>query len=481
MTQSKSGLRMKSAVFGLGLLAFASGLSSCSLSGSLPAEQTRPGSVPGDPEARARQIRRGQANMQVDREGGLRRMRPSEEWQAIDLSAPEFDALHYRVSLSFPAVESQRFDGQVQLTFQPLRGDFQLLSLDSSGLEIRSVRLLNTFEELRFETRDERLLIDLGRAYSRADTLTVLVGYGWARDPNRGIYYRSRDGVRGIETLYSQSEAEESKFWFPGYARPNDRATFESFITVPEPYVAVSNGSLVGVESRSGRRTYPWSLATPVVSYLFVVTAGKFAVHEDRWRGIGVQYYGYPDDMERLAYSLRNTPSMLSTLSDRIGLEYPYEKYAQAVVPQYQWGGMEHVTATTLTDRTLHGPDEDAEFSSEPLVSHELAHQWFGDLATCRSWDHIWLNEGFATFFEGYWTEHSRGRTAYLQELEDGAAWYFSEEDEDPRPVVFPYYRLNLDDYFDSRAYAKGAWVLHMLRTLLGEEAFFKGVRHYIH
>ena len=217
------------------------------------------------------------------------------------------------------------------------------------------------------------------------------------------------------------------------------------------------------------------------MSYLFVVTAGKFGIHEDRWRDIGVQYYGPADDMDRLSYSLRKTPDMLEFLSTTIGLDYPYEKYAQAVVPQYQWGGMEHVTATTLEDRTVHGPSEEAEFPSDSLVSHEMTHQWFGDLVTCQSWDHIWLNEGFATFFETLWMEHTRGRTAYLAGLDDGAAWYFDEEDKDAHPVVFPYYRLSLDDYFDSRAYPKGAYVLHMLRGLLGDETFFKGIRTYIY
>src|SRR6185295_5140807 len=141
--------------------------------------------------------------------------------------------------------------------------------------------------------------------------------------------------------------------------------------------------------------------------------------------------YGPADDMDRLSYSLRKTPDILEFLSNTIGLEYPYEKYAQSVVPQYQWGGMEHVTATTLEDRTVHSPAEEAEFASDTLVSHEMTHQWFGDLVTCQTWDHIWLNEGFATFFETLWMENSRGRTAYLAGLDDGAAWYFDEEDKD--------------------------------------------------
>jgi aminopeptidase N len=439
---------------------------------------------PSAAKPRSRLAAKAEERFRVDRLDRATTLDAQAEYLPLPLEAPSFDALHYRISLDFPAesLVEPRFDGQVELTFRPGAEAMQVLRLDSLELEIRAARLLNTFESLRFEQRGEFLDVDLGRPYGPADTLTVAIEYRWKQGfSGRGVYFRSRDGARGTESIYSQSEPELSKYWFPANGRPNDKATFEAFVRVPEPFTAVSNGALVSVAREPGARVFHWSQRIPMVSYLFVMTAGTWSVHEERWNGIPVQYYGPTDDMERLVYSLRGTPAMLTFFSEKLGLRYPYEKYAQTVVPQYMWGGMEHTTATTLTDRTVHGPKEDDEHSSDGLVAHELAHQWFGDLVTCRSWDHLWLNEGFATYLDGLYTEHSRGRTQLIEDLAGLAEWYFETEKEDARPVVFPYFRESLDYYFDGHAYAKGAWVLHMLRGLVGDEAFFRSLRHYLH
>ena len=275
---------------------------------------TKPGSIAGDAVALRRKIEKAQHAMRVDRQAHLpatATAKLDDAWKPLEPNTLDYHAVKYRISLDFPAdaligpshgaqLKPQRFDGQVQLTFKPIKNPMQLLALDAYRLDVKSVRLLNTFESLRFETRGEKLLIDLGRPYTPSDTLTVMIDYHWERQPNSGVYFRARDGVDGIETIYSQSESEEANR-FPGNARPNDRSLFESYITVPEPFVALSNGALIDTTaSAPGYRTYHWSLATPVVSYLFVVTAGKFGVHEDRWRGIGVEYYGPADDMDRL-------------------------------------------------------------------------------------------------------------------------------------------------------------------------------------
>lgn len=407
-------------------------------------------------------------------------------WKPLPSIEPEFDAFHYRISISFPAASllEPHFDGQVELTFRPLRSGFQVLSLDSAGLEIRKVTLLNTFEELRFQQEDQQVRIDLNRSFEPSDTLVVSVEYRWnstqGRASDRGVYFRSRLGVKEVEAIYSQSEPEDSMYWFPSNAHPNDKATFEALIRVPKPFVAVSNGALIGTQKDGDAVVYHWSQQIPMTSYLFVVTAGKFGIHREYWNGIPVEFYGPKDDMERLTYSLRNTSKFLSDLSELTRFRYPYEKYAQTVVPQYMWGGMEHTTATTLTDRTVHSPEDEPIYSSDSLLAHEMAHQWFGDLMTCKNWDHIWLNEGFATYFDALVQEKNKGRLALLAAMTDEAEWYFWEENQDARPVVFPYYRNGLDDYFDSRAYPKGAWVLHMLRNYLGDAVFFKGIQHYV-
>lgn len=408
-------------------------------------------------------------------------MRPRGEFLKLPASPPQFDAIHYHLNLAFPpeSTANPRFAGEVLLTFRPLQADFRTLALDSAGLDIESVRLLPFEDRLTFQLSEDQLQITLDRGYQPSELITISIRYRWATQPNKGVYFRSRTGVTELESIYSQSEPEESRFWFPGHASPDDRATFSSTIIVPKPFSALSNGALIRVDDLGDAQAFHWRMRTPMVTYLFAVTAGKMGFYREFWKGIPLEYIGPPDDIQRVAYSLRNTPRMMSLFSAQTGIDYPYEKYAQAVVPQYPWGGMEHATATTLTDQTVHGPAEDAHSSSDSLVAHELAHQWFGDLVTCRSWDHLWLNEGFATYFEALYHESSQGRAALLRELAEAATWFRAEEANDPHPVVSPFYRETLDYYFDSRRYAKGAWVLHMLRNLLGDATFFNGIRLY--
>lgn len=404
------------------------------------------------------------------------------EYKPLDVSDSDFDALRYHVSLKFDARSDidRKYHGNVQLVFRPVQKDFQVLKLDSAGLKINKVFLVNVWKEVPFAVENNQLLIDLLEPYQADQTLTVSIDYDFDNAFGKGMYFVSRNGVLDVETIYSQSEPEESKYWFPSNSRSNDLATFEATIEVPKPFVALSNGALVNVREEGESRIYHWAQQIPMASYLFVATLGKFGIVRDTWKDIPVEFYGPTDDLKRLEYSLRNTKKVLEFLSNRIGIQYPYEKYAQAVVPQYMWGGMEHTTATTLNDQTLHSPEEDSQFSSDSLVAHEASHQWFGDLATCKNWAHIWLNEGFATYFDGLYQEFDKGKPALQRHLADGARWYFSEEDSKPRPVVFPYYLFSLEDYFDSHAYPKGAWVLHMLRNHLGDETFFHGIRQYI-
>ncbi len=403
-------------------------------------------------------------------------------WKPIKLESSNFDALHYKLSVTLPpsCLQSPEFYGDLEITFRPEYDNFQFLDLDSHNLNISEITLLNENVNLNFIILKDLLRIDLGKAYAKTDTLTVKIKYLWKAESKLGMFFRSREGRQDIDTIYTNSEPDYSKYWFPSNSYPNDRATFESVIEIPKPFVAVSNGVLLSVKENDVSRVYHWRQKIPVVSYLYVITAGKYSKSSTSWKNIPVEYYGPSDDIERVAYSLRDTPNMIEFFSNKIGVNYPYEKYAQTVVPKYEWGGMEHVTASTLADQTVHGPNEDDQFSSNGLVAHELAHQWFGDLLTCKSWDHLWLNEGFATYYEIMYGEKTKGRSSLYKNLESVSAWYISEEDMDPKPVVFPYYRKSLDDFFGGHVYGKGAYVLHMLRTLLGDKVFDKSIHYYM-
>jgi len=353
--------------------------------------------------------------------------------------------------------------------------------LDQRELEIASVRD-SANGPLGFETDDSHLVIHLPRTLERGDYAAITIDYR-AR-PRAGLYWTGPDADhpgRRAE-VWSQGEEQGARFWFPDVDQPVERAASDLWYTVPAALYALGNGHLVETLDgpQRGERTFHWRLELPHPSYLVTVAAGTFAIVDTTWRGIPVQYVVPPGSEERVARSMGRTPEMLEFFSRRFGVPYPYERYAQVVVQDFTFGGMENITATTMTERILLDRAAALERSMEGLVAHELAHQWFGDYVTCREWAHAWLNEGFATFGADLWWEHAWGRDELDRSLLDERAGIFAnEESKGRRPVVEPNWRFP-HDLFDAGIYARGAWTLHMLRRQLGDGAFFRGVRHYL-
>jgi len=281
--------------------------------------------------------------------------------------------------------------------------------------------------------------------------------------------------------IWSQGEAEFNRHWFPSWDYPNDRATTELAATVAQPFEVVSNGRLVGIdELADGRRTFRWSMEQPHVTYLVSVVVGDLVEIEESANGVPVEYWVPPGREEEARRSFGKTPEMLEFFAAAIDEPYPWAKYAQTAAVDFIWGGMENVSATTQTLSTLHDERAEPESSSDGLVAHELAHQWFGDLLTTRSWADAWLNEAFATYFTGLWFEHAEGDDAFAWERWEWRESYLREDREDyRRPIVTHRYPAPME-MFDRHLYEKGALVLHMVRGLTGEAGWWKGIRAYV-
>ncbi|MFQ5412097.1 MAG: M1 family aminopeptidase, partial [Phycisphaerae bacterium] len=202
---------------------------------------------------------------------------------------------------------------------------------------------------------------------------------------------------------------------------------------------------------------------------------GEFVSKTDLWRGKPVSYYVRKKYEDRMDNSFGNTLRMLDFFSDRIGVEYPWDKYTQVCCYQFG-GGMENTSSTTLGERTLHDDRAHLDTSSDGLVAHELAHQWWGDLLTCREWAHLWLNEGFASYFEALWAEEDLGAEEFALNMSRKARGAISGGKS--KPIVYREYD-HPGEQFDSRAYPKGAWVLHMIRRRLGDDMFWKAIHTY--
>ncbi len=392
-----------------------------------------------------------------------------------------FDMIHEKLNLTID-MPRQSISGYAEVTLSPINNGLTTVSLDAVDLNIKKVRLVGQAGSLPFSLMNGKLKIKLDHPYQEKDTLSLRIDYDAA--PKMGLYFVHPD--KGYPNkhfeVWSQGEMEESRHWFPCYDAPNDRMTTETVITVPEDFMVISNGKLVQTIMNRGQHTatYHWKESVPHVTYLVSIAVGKYAKVEDNYKGIPVEYYVEKSDLPRVSRSFSLTPDMINFFSNVTGVPYPYEKYAQVAVEDFIYGGMENISATTQTAGTLHDERAELDHPSDGLVAHELAHQWTGDLVTTKNWNNIWLNEGFATFFETAYVEHHKGWNEYLMRMQENRKAYLKEDAEKYRRSIVTNRYENPEDMFDRHTYQKGSWVLHMMRYVLGDDLFWKGMRHYL-
>ncbi len=392
-----------------------------------------------------------------------------------------YDLIHVKWNLSFDEPRAMIL-GQVTNTVRPLRDGTTEVWFDSGKLAVRDVTVNGL--ATRFETRGERLFVTLPRAARRRDTLKVAIAYSGV--PEAGVYFipaaRAFPSTTGI--IYTQGEAEDTRYWLPTYDFPDDKATSEGTLTVHEGQFALSNGKLLGV-TRMGPKgerlaTYRWRMDQPHATYLISFVVGNLSRGRESWAGIPIDWY-VPRGLERMGRSsFAGTDKMVEFFSRQTGFKYPFAKFSQAVVPDFMFGGMENITQVTNTITTLHPPEAKPLTSSEGLVAHELAHQWFGDIVTTRDWSHIWINEGFASFLPAFWTRHRHGQEAYDLARHDTFEGGLGAFRGDPRAMIKTDFKEPMD-VFSGHAYAGGAMRLFVLMHELGERRFWNGIREYLH
>lgn len=391
------------------------------------------------------------------------------------------DVLHIRLDLDV-SLEEQSVQGVATLDFSPNR-ELSSVALDAVDLKVSRVDLINKGENnrsLEFENTGKELTVRFPEPLSREKESRIEIAYS-LKEPRSGLHF-----FKPTETepetpwmVWSQGEPEANRFWFPCFDRPNERQTTELIVRVDSKFTVLSNGKLIKKQPiEDGKRMeFHWKQEKPHVSYLVTLVVGEFAIIEETWRGKPVTYYVAPEREQDARRTFGRTLEMLDFFSEKFGIEYPWEKYAQVVVEQFTSGGMENTSATTLYDAVMHDSRALIDSSPDWLIAHELGHQWWGDLVTCRDWSHLWLNEGFATYCEVLWAEHKEGkdeRDFLLYRKSKDARTGSTEK----RPIVDRRYP-SPGSMFDDRAYPKGGWVLHMLRSQLGDADFFRGLKRY--
>ncbi len=391
-----------------------------------------------------------------------------------------YDVVHYRLQIEIDE-RQQTCEGNVTITLHPLQPHLDTLVVDAAEMSIQSVRLFGS--KLDFRRDSTTIHIALDKDYSIHDTFQLQIEYR-VTSPSKGLYFIVPDSGYPDKKyqVWSQGQAEDNHYWFPCYEYPNDKASSEMIVTVNDRYTAISNGALLKVKKdpKTHKATYHWYQKKPVSSYLISLVIGEYTEIKESWRGIPVSYFIYPEQKNLAMVSFGKTRDALEFFSTKIGYQYPWEKYSQVVIQDFMYGGMENVSATTLTDGTIHDERAHLDVNSDGLMAHELAHQWFGDLVTPRDWSHAWLSEGFATYFEMLYQEHDKGRDALDKSILDThRSLLASDVLDNRRPTVWNHYQ-NPSDIYDNRIYGKGAAVLHMLRFTLGDELFWKSIYEFV-
>ena len=280
--------------------------------------------------------------------------------------------------------------------------------------------------------------------------------------------------------VWTQGETEANSCWFPTIDSPNERMTQDIYITVDNKYLTLSNGLLKeSINHGDTLRTDHWTHQIPHAPYLVMMAVGEFKVVEDKWRDIAVNYYVEKEHLPYAKSIFGNTPEMLEFYSNKLGVDYAWQKYHQIIVREFVSGAMENTTAVIhgdffyKTDRELLDDDDEA------TIAHELFHHWFGDLVTCESWSNLPLNESFANYGEYLWFEYKYGPDKADHHGYSETQGYLRESMEKQVDMVrFDY--NDSEDMFDRHSYNKGGRILHMLRKYMGDDAFFAGLKLYL-
>ncbi|MBC8467715.1 MAG: M1 family metallopeptidase, partial [Candidatus Marinimicrobia bacterium] len=367
--------------------------------------------------------------------------------------------------------------GNVTHTFSPFSSSLDAFSLDAEDMTILRARLAG--KDIGFNQANDKVYLTLNKSMSWEDTAKVRLDY--TANPRKGTYFIKPDETYPEKPLqaWTQGEDMDNHHWVPLYDYPNDKATFEVSLTVGKKFTALSNGELVSVKNnKDGTHTWHWHEHFPMVSYLISYVIGEFEKVEDSYNGIPVNYWVYEENKHEALRSFGLTTDMMKYFGNRTGIEYPYEKYDQVIIDDFMFGGMENITLTHNTDRTMFDEFAAPDVSSDGLVAHELAHQWFGDMLTTRNWAHAWLHEGFATFFSRKYRENKFGfdEGEYIRFGEING--YFGSNKKWRRSTVQHKFYESMD-VFDGHIFAKGSLILNMLQDYIGDDAFWRFIQHY--
>lgn len=406
------------------------------------------------------------------------------------------DFTHMTLDIMIEDMNTPRFHATQRLTFAPIGTALTTLAIDAKALHVDAVaaeRYTTTF------TADgSKLRVVFDPPVPAGESVTLVTSYR-VDDPPLGLIWTPESPAWPARPaqLHTQGQTETNSYWFPCHDYPNDRLTTEIIVTVPRDFMAVSNGRLVshtkiirtrerddGSTEMVPAERFHWLQDTPHVPYLVSLVVGKFDAVDLAGSPVPARVYAPLGRGADVTGTFGRTGAMISYFARVLGHPYPWHRYDQLVVWNFAHGGMENTSATTLHENAVIRRSALVDHDFDGLIAHELAHQWFGNLVTCNSWEHIWLNEGMTTFMNTLWFEERDGRDAYLARLRDTYdALSANDRPEAPaaQGMASKVYRDSWETFRrPANPYSKGASVMHMLRAKLGDDVFFRGLAEYI-
>jgi aminopeptidase N len=405
--------------------------------------------------------------------------------------SPLADHQRMVLDIDIPDMNRRFFNATQTLTFTALGKPLDALTLNAEGLAIDSVTMNE--RAIDFSHDGSTLTVRFDPPLQPGQTATINTRYS-AEDPADGMVWSPEDpAIPGrAAQLHTQGQPESNRFWFPSHDFPNERMSTEIMVTVPDGYLASANGRLAAESVDNGRRTFHWVQDKPHPAYLVSLIVGQFDVVDvaDSTSRVPMPCYVAPGDGDKVERTFGRTRDMMKVFEERFDEPFAWDRYAQLLVWNYGSGGMENTSATTLYEWCILDEHAEADGDMDGLIAHELGHQWFGDLLTCKSWAHLWLNEGFATYTESLWYEKRDGFDGgYLDDIWSNMRGLAASDRLDPkdenawdRPGMVSNVYDDPGDTFGRRSnpYPKGASILHMLRVMLGDDVFFKGLQTYV-
>lgn len=400
--------------------------------------------------------------------------------------AQTYDAQHYLLNVRFDHAKRIVF-GDVSVRIKPLRDGFREARFDAVALKFESVRLGE--EDLKYKTDGKSINVTLDRDYKTGEDITIRFKY--SANPKKGVYFvdelkeKEKGKIPHSAQIWTQGESEEARHWFPSFDHPSDKATTEQIITVKSPNTVIGNGELLSnTKNADGTTTFHFKMPVPHSTYLVSFVVGEYEKFEDKYGDVTLTNYLYPNNTALNKNAYGKTKDILKAFEELTGVKYPFNKYDQTMVANFSFGGMENITATTMADTEIAFANlEFLRGNVEDLVSHEIAHSWFGNNVTMKNWAELWLNEGFATFMEAAVREKFYGREEYIRKIGvDAESFIADDEISKGRFGLFNETAANTDKLFDRPAvtYNKGGAVVHMLREQVGDANFWKAINLYL-